>query len=447
MASKFHCLSILFGILFHVCVICISLTSGNDIFDIDEDTAKTGFGITIHHRDAGKNLTRSELLKRAIQRGELRLQRLKAVTTNSFGAETPVDYGNGEYVMTLSVGRPAKTYTAIVDTGSDLIWTQCKPCQNCFTQPTPIFDPTKSATYKTLNCKNQLCKALPKYKCSSRNDCSYFYQYGDGSFTIGDLSSETFTFGTQGSHKSSLPSITFGCGNNNQGTFSDASGLVGLGGGPLSLASQMPLKKFSYCLTNFGSSLGSTLYMGALADSKLPATKKTFSLVTNSLIPTFYYLPLEGITVGDKKLAISSDEFAVQKNGTGGVIMDSGTTITYLSENAVSLMNTALSSQIKLRVYPSAGPNSGLAPCWYKASKFQCPKLVIHFKGGVDWDIPCENYLFEDSDNDSTLLCNVIQPVGGPPYIIGNIMQQNNYLLYNLAKRTLTLAPTQCKGR
>lgn len=95
--------------------------------------------------------------------------------------------------MKLSVGTPAESFLAIMDTGSDLIWTQCKPCKQCFDQETPIFDPAKSSSFSKLSCSDKLCEALSISTCS--DGCEYLYSYGDYSSTQGVMGTETFTFG------------------------------------------------------------------------------------------------------------------------------------------------------------------------------------------------------------------------------------------------------------
>lgn len=72
-----------------------------------------------------------------------------------------------------------------MDTGSDLIWTQCKPCLRCFSQPTPVFDLKKSSSYSNVSCSNKLCEALPISRCN--DGCEYLYVYGGGGFTSGFL--------------------------------------------------------------------------------------------------------------------------------------------------------------------------------------------------------------------------------------------------------------------
>ena len=65
------------------------------------------------------NISLTERLQRAIYRSK---QRVKM----DFGVS--VKTGIREFLMNLAIGTPALSYSPILDTGSDLTWTQCFPC-------------------------------------------------------------------------------------------------------------------------------------------------------------------------------------------------------------------------------------------------------------------------------------------------------------------------------
>lgn len=81
----------------------------------------------------------------------------KSVASGSGSLQTTLSAGSGEYLMEISLGSPAQKFSAIVDTGSDLVWVQCLPCKKCFSQDGPKFDPSKSSTYETVACSDPLC--------------------------------------------------------------------------------------------------------------------------------------------------------------------------------------------------------------------------------------------------------------------------------------------------
>lgn len=171
----------------------------------------------------------------------------------TYGPFTKVTSNNGDYLMKLTLGSPPVDLYGLADTGSDLIWAQCTPCYNCYEQKAPMFDPTKSKTYSAIPCGSEQCGLLPYgASCSPENTCEYTYGYADSSVTRGVLAKETFTVGTSGGEVD----IVFGCGYNNSGSFNENDmGIVGLGGGPLSLVSQIGAiyggRRFSQCLVPF----------------------------------------------------------------------------------------------------------------------------------------------------------------------------------------------------
>lgn len=417
---------------------------------------KEGLRVHLTHVDAHGNYSRLQLLQRAARRSHHRMSRLVARATGARfiskkavasggDLQVPVHAGNGEFLMDLAIGTPALAYSAIVDTGSDLVWTQCKPCEECFNQSTPLFDPASSSTYSALPCSSSLCSDLPTSSCtSSGNRCGYTYTYGDSSSTQGVLATETFTLA-----KEKLPGVAFGCGDTNEGDgFSQGAGLVGLGRGPLSLVSQLGLDKFSYCLTSLDDAGGnSPLFLGStVADiSEAAATSPVQStpLVKNPSQPSFYYVTLTGVTVGSTRIALPSLAFAIQDDGTGGVIVDSGTSITYLEVRGYRALRKAFAAQMTL---PTAdGSEIGLDLC-FKApadgvDRVEVPKLVFHFDGGADLDLPAENYMVLDSGTGA--LCLTVMASRGLS-IIGNFQQQNFQFVYDLAGDKLSFAPVQC---
>ncbi|KAG8082223.1 hypothetical protein GUJ93_ZPchr0014g46522 [Zizania palustris] len=413
-------------------------------------------GLRVHltHVDAHGNYSKQQLLQRAARRSHHRMSRLVARTTGvamstkatAGGAadlQAPVHTGNGEFLMDLSIGTPALAYSAIVDTGSDLVWTQCQPCVDCFKQPTPVFDPSSSSTYAIVPCSSSYCGDLPTSTCTSSSKCGYTYTYGDASWTQGVLATETFTL-----TKAKLPGVAFGCGDMNEGDgFSQGAGLVGLGRGPLSLVSKLGLEKFSYCLTSLDDTGKSPLFLGSLADisdsAAAASSIQITPLIKNPSQPSFYYVTLTGLTVGSARITLPSSAFAVRDDGTGGVIVDSGTSITYLEVQGYRALKKAFAAQMWLPAVDGSGV--GLDLCFQAPAKgvdqVEVPKLVFHFDGGADLDLPAENYMVLDAG--SGALCLTVMGSRGLS-IIGNFQQQNFQFVYDVGHDTLSFAPVQC---
>ncbi|KAM0949638.1 putative nepenthesin [Dioscorea sansibarensis] len=74
---------------------------------------------------------------------------------------SPVIYVAYHYLIMFSIGTPQVQVHATFDTGSELLWLQCRPCSKCYKQKDPLLDPTKSTSYKLLPCDAPICDKIP----------------------------------------------------------------------------------------------------------------------------------------------------------------------------------------------------------------------------------------------------------------------------------------------
>lgn len=259
-----------------------------------------GFTVDLRHRDSNVN----DALRRSVNRFNRFFP--NSISPLSDQSQAEIVSANGEFILEYSLGTPPVTLFGITDTGSDLIWTQCKPCPQCFPQTGPLFDASKSKTYRKVSCESNLCSLVGQTSCDvASSKCEYSIQYGDQSSSSGDVAIDTLTLGSTTGRHVSLPGRLFGCGHDNQGTFGpDTSGIVGLGRGQFSLVSQLGASiggKFSYCLIPlFSSKNTSKLNFG---ENGVVSGRGTVStpLISNRR-NGFYWVTLEAMTVGAKKL-------------------------------------------------------------------------------------------------------------------------------------------------
>lgn len=370
--------------------------------------------------------------------------------------ESGVSLGSGEYFMDVFVGTPPKHFSLILDTGSDLNWIQCVPCYACFEQNGPLYDPKDSISFKNISCRDPRCQLVsspdPPHPCKAVNQsCPYFYWYGDSSNTTGDFAVETFTVNlTTPTGKSELKrveNVMFGCGHWNRGLFHGAAGLLGMGRGPLSFASQLQSlygHSFSYCLVDRNSNISSKLIFGEdkklLSHSNLNFT--SFVGGKENPVDTFYYVQIKSVMVGGEVLKIPEETWHVSADGAGGTIIDSGTTLTYFAEPAYVVIKEAFMKKIK--GYPVAEGFPMLKPCYNVSGveEIELPDFGILFADGAVWDFPVENYFIEIEPD---VVCLAI--LGTPRSalsIIGNYQQQNFHILYDMKNSRLGYAPMNC---
>ncbi|XP_054810913.1 aspartic proteinase CDR1-like [Prosopis cineraria] len=404
-----------------------------------------GFSIDLIHRDSplsplyNSSMTQSQLVQNAALRSMARVNRFRQPSHNiaeiSELAQTDIIPNYGNYLMKIFIGTPPVERWSIADTGSDLIWVQCSPCPKCYHQDVSLFDPTKSSTYKSETCGSRNCALLPQgqHKCGNSSQCLYLYLYGDRSYTVGYLATESINFGTSDGQSVAFPKSVFGCGHYDDGTFnSHVAGLVGLGNGPLSLVSQLGHqigRKFSYCLPPLDVKAPTKLRFGEEATISANGVVST-PMITNPNNPTIYYLTLEGITVGQQKLEID------QSNRN--IVIDSGTTLTLLPssiyEQVEALMKKAIGADQWIV------QNSKLNLCYKNANSIKnFPNFEVHFTGANISLKPQNLFLLVTND----VICFAMSPTNENS-IYGNVAQIDFDVEYDLDQRKISFAPVDC---
>jgi hypothetical protein len=410
-----------------------------------------------HHADGGLSLSRRELLHRMAARSKARAARL--LSASGSARVDPGPYANGvpdtEYLVHLAIGTPPQPAQLILDTGSDLVWTQCRPCPatTCFSQALPYLDLSNSSTFGVLPCNQPMCDNLAWSSCGKHSwgnqTCVYVYSYGDSSITTGHLNADTFTFaaadGSGG--QAAVPDLAFGCGLFNNGIFkSNETGIAGFGRGALSLPSQLKVDNFSYCFTDITRPEPSSILLGLPANlyGDAGGVVQSTPLVQNFSSLELYYLSLKGITVGSTRLPIPESTFALKQDGTGGTIIDSGTGMTMLPQDVYKLVHDAFTAQVRLPV-DNATSSSLSQLCFSvpRRAKPDVPQLVLHFEGAT-LALPRENYMFEFEDAGGSFTCLAINAGDGLTTIIGNYQQQNLHVLYDLVGNMLSFVPARC---
>ncbi|XP_031280335.1 aspartic proteinase CDR1-like [Pistacia vera] len=405
-----------------------------------------GFSLELIHRDSPKSpiynpkQTHYERVFNAIRRSFNHVNRFNPNT-----AQADIISDHGEYLINISIGSPPFQILAIADTGSDLIWTQCKPCSECFDQEAPFFDPTKSSTYKQLSCSSNQCQTLEGSSCSNDQTCLYSVSYGDNSFSRGDLAIDTVTLGSTSSRPESLPKTIIGCGHQNDGTFDNkTTGIVGLGGGEVSLVTQLGDSiggKFSYCLIplSFSSSEDNASSKLNFGSNGVVSGSGVVSTPLISKEPkTFYFVTLEAISVGNNNRIVFND--SSEGDLEGNIIIDSGTTLTFLPESFNSKMISAVSEAIDAE--PIKDSRAVLDLCYSARSDLNVPNITVHFTGAdvtlsplntfirISEEVVCFTFM---GDKDERSL---------PIY--GNLAQTNFLVGYDTEKKTLSFKPTDC---
>ncbi|VAI80451.1 unnamed protein product [Triticum turgidum subsp. durum] len=371
-----------------------------------------GVTVPLHHRHGPCSpvpSTKPPTLKEMLRRDQLRA----AYITRKYSG---VKGGAGD-VEQSDVTVPTTLGTSL-GTLDDVSWVQCKPCSQCHTQADSLFDPSSSSTYSAFPCSSSACAQLRRSQqgngCSSRSQCQYIVKYGDGSSGTGTYSSDKLVLGS-----STVKSFQFGCSQSESGNLLEdqTDGLMGLGGGAQSLATQTAGtfgKAFSYCLPPTSDSSG-FLTLGA-ATSGFVKTQ----MLRSSQVPAYYGVLLQAIRVGGRQLSIPTSVFSA------GSIMDSGTIITRLPATAYSALSSAFKAGMKQ--YPLAQPMGIFDTCFDFSgqSSVSIPTVVLVFSGAAAVNLASDGIIlgsclaFAANNDDRSL------------GIIGNVQQRTFEVLYDV---------------
>ncbi|KAI5653281.1 hypothetical protein M9H77_30468 [Catharanthus roseus] len=399
-----------------------------------------GFTVNLIHRDSPEspfynpNLTHFQRLHNTFERSIERSRKFASYLVAT----------GGSYLIKIGYGTPPAESFAVVDTGSELTWTQCLPCLKCFPSKFPPFNTKTSSTFRPLLCnpstncqnsnlKNASCKPMI---------CSYEIGYGDNSYTRGNLVTDTITLSSR-SQKISFQNVIFGCGHDNAGTYDKfMSGIIGLTTKKRSLVSQLNgfmHGKFSFCLAPFTQVFREA---GKLSFGNEGIVSGPGVVSTPLYIGTHYNLNLKAVLVGTKSLKVFDYHFPMNhtmKLGGGNIVIDSGSTLTYFPTTLYAQFERMMRSQIRVR--PLSRPEKPFYLCYPARGFFNIPIPIVVFRFlGADVKLRATNIFIQSSPS---AVCLAIIPTRNDA-IFGNIAQTNFLVGYNLIKGIVSFKPTDC---
>lgn len=377
----------------------------------------------------------------------------------------PIDFM--EYYIKLSVGTPAQDLLLVMDTGSSVVWTPCTTNYTCNNNSCPgyrtVFLPSMSSTAVPVKCADPKCKDLFE---SSIHNCSgvcpgSVIRYVSGHAAV-HLLTETLTLPLEGGSRRAKKDFGIGCSVVSFGF----AGIAGFGRGGLSMPSQLsPLlgDRFAYCLDDLNNS--SMIILGDMAVRKdIPFTYTPFAdnpkpnpnpRAKSAKYSQYYYVDLAGVSIGGKRLGLSSNLLTFDSEGNGGTIIDSGTSYSYFPETIYKQIVGEFASQIGYRRVHADGYDLCYNVSGVNVKNIELPRFGLHLKGGSDMVVPNENsFIAASTDNiladTSDTICLAIMNAGivpdGPAVVIGNFMQNNFYFLFDRSNNRLGFARQTCKA-
>lgn len=163
--------------------------------------------------------------------------------------------------------------------------------------------------------------------------------------------------------------------------------------------------------------------------------------------PLAYTIGLVGIRIGPNKLAIPESVFRPDAGGSGQTMIDSGTQYTFLVDGAYN--------KVKEEVVRLAGPKlkkgyvyGGSMDMCFDGNPLEVGQLIgemaLQFEKGIEIVIPKERILDDVGGGVHCLGIGSSTKLGVASNIIGNFHQQNLWVEFDLASRTVGFGKADC---
>ncbi|XP_026459572.1 aspartyl protease AED1-like [Papaver somniferum] len=330
--------------------------------------------------------------------------------------------------------QQVKNYYLMIDSRSDETWLQCEGATEAFNQNMPLYPWSSSTTYHPVPCiTHPICKGN---KCNTDGQCTYKTRYASGSITSGIIAEEKFTLGTDAGGLESI-GLHIGCGFH-QENFEKFIGVVGEG-------------KFSYCLETFNNKIeGSDTYSRFGADATIGDASQVIRIAP-IIVPQFrayqYYLNLEDISVGNKRVGFPRGTFELKSQKEGGTIIDTGVQISMMYKDHFDRVVDLVKAHFKGLGVEYTGTQKNFDVCFRVCGRFDItnyPSITLHLQQA--------DYVITDYKANFVMISLQIICLGfsrrdqnRPAFILRAMRQANKRILYNVMDRSLSFATEYCE--
>ncbi|XP_026443194.1 aspartic proteinase CDR1-like [Papaver somniferum] len=441
-----------------------------------------GFSLKMIHRDSkesplyiGDRLTRDQRLQRFVEQSKARAHYIESqillesnatYSMNPDALQFTATYNPGMfYVASVGLGTfPGKqqqsfmNYYLVIDSGSAKTWLQCEGATETFVQDVPLYPWKSSTTYHPVPCNTHpLCTV---HNCNSDEQCTYASGYMSGSSTSGVFAKEKFTLGSDTNASESIE-LYMGCGLvqknfdglNGNGKPNVVAGILGLGQGPESFLNQLGaagLGKFSYCFQTFNENTNaSDTYLRFGADATIGTRARRLG-ATPIVVPTqfltpLYYLKLEDVSVGDKRVRFPRGTFELNNRAEGGSIIDTGSPLSHMYKDHFDRVAGLVRAHFDELGVRYIGPQHGFDVCFEGIFEtLNYPPITLHFQG-ADYVISDHEANFMRLGVDTVCLGFLRQDGNIPAFILGAMQQTNKRIVYDTILQALFFGDEYCK--
>ena len=235
----------------------------------------------------------------------------------------------------------------------------------------------------------------------------------------------------------------FGCDHRDAGVFGEVDGLVGLGRGKASLASQAAARYgagFSYCLPSSPSTVGYLTFGGAAASASANA-QFTALVAGQHDDASFYYLNLTGVKVAGRAVRVPPAAFAT----AAGTIIDSGTAFSRLPPRAYAALRSSFRRAMGRR-YRRAPAPAPFDTCYDLAGHeaVRVPSVALLFGDGATVDLDPSGVLYAWDSVSQACLAFAPNPDAASLGVLGNVQQRTLAVVYDVGNQKIGFGAKGC---
>ncbi|KAM7207400.1 Aspartic peptidase domain containing protein [Naviculisporaceae sp. PSN 640] len=351
------------------------------------------------------------------------------------------------YFINATIGTPGKFVRLHIDTGSSDLWVNTPSSQLCSESSQPCtyagtYSANSSSTYEYIG--------------------SWFnISYVDGSGAAGDYVSDTVTIGNRpGVAGAKLERLQFGIGYSS----TNSQGILGIGY-PLNevqvgRAGMQPYKNlpaqmvadgmiqsnaYSLWLNDLDANTGEILF-GGIDTEKFTGPLQTLPVQSSGQgLFAEFLITLTGLKLGDtaiKPSSSSSSSSDSEGDMALAVLLDTGSSLTYLPDTMVSQIYTSVNAQYD----SSAG--AAYVPCSLRSCDdkleftFSSPKITVDMAELV-LDLVTASGNRPTFQNGVPACLFGIAPAGGGTNVLGDTFLRSAYVVYDLDNNQISLAQTK----
>ena len=372
---------------------------------------------------------------------DLPLRKL-SLPSNVYGSAFGLNY----YYTNLYLGKEMKKQTYILDTGSTITTSPCKPyCKKCGKHLNSYHNVEDIS--KIISCSDEKCK-LVKSQCGSEKRCSFRTSYSEGSSLEGIYINELIHFGEDYlSNEGHMAPI--GCTTSENHLFftQKADGIMGLANNENNFISVMDkvgaIKKniFSLCLAQ----VGGYFSIGEINTTYHKEKISYFNMEKNSF---FYSLNVNNIFVNNKKLE-------KYKKNKFSFIIDSGTTISYFPDDIfdeiISHAKTICNSFEDKRGCGKYEYDKDYGPCFLFENTIKLEKAVYQFWPNISFIFDDyiykwtpDEYMFNVTNKNKVWACMGFNRGGGRRFTLGSTWMIGHEIIFDRKNNKIGIAEANC---